>query len=131
VIIFFEFLPTVDWKKKKTGNSKILLEQSFHLRWAYRVGLVLMTTINCLKALVFGFYLFTQNADNEWLKYFYSETSLKGDELKKSLFREGGCSLIAESLLLLLLSRLAKDYRPIVLSVKDGIFYQERMVLPG
>ena len=88
-----------------------------------------MTTINCLKALLFGLYLLTQNAENQWLKYFYSDTTLKGDELKKSLFMEGGCTLIVESLLLLLLSRLAKDYRPIVLSVKDGIFYQERMVV--
>ena len=129
IILFFEFLPTLDWKPTPKGKSKILMQQSYHLRWAYRVGIFIMTAINGVKALVYCYFLFNKNLNNEWLKYFYSTpTGITLIERQKSIMQEGGVTLLAESALLIIFTSLARNYRSIVVSVKDSVFYRKRMV---
>ena len=88
-----------------------------------------MTGISVIKALLLGLFVLNKNITSTYLAYVIDPPVGATDLLKqRAVLREGGFTLIAEGILLFLISKTVSSFRPHVLSVKDVYFYKSRMV---
>jgi hypothetical protein len=131
VMLFFEFSPTFNWKTLPNGEkSKVLVAQGSALRYVLRFCIVLMTAVNVVKGLLLFLFLLSRDLSMQsgYLGIVTNPAQGATDKEKLlSVFREGGITLIAESLLCILIGNTVRRYRPIVLEARDVIFYKTRM----
>ena len=123
-------LPTVRWKASKYGKDKMLLEQGNMLRLIYYFAIFSFTAINVIKGVMFFTFILSRNSSGQFLNYFLSwSTPPSSTEITQQLARsEGAFTLLIESTLIIINVFTMQTYRPIVISVRDAIFYRNQMV---
>jgi hypothetical protein len=134
LIMFAEMMPTLRWKTAPHTSKKILLEQGPFISTVYYITTIAFSAVNIFKGTVFFLFIMSQNMSSTFLSYFLSSTPILGAtgealqlEISKAK-REGGFTLIMETILIFMLIMTVQRYRPLIISAKDAIFYRDQMV---
>lgn len=126
LVLFAEMIPTVRWKVTKGSDKKILLEQGPLLKSIYYLAVFMFTAVNLCKGGLLMLYLITNSLHGEYISYFISASP---NQTKSSILRQGGFTLLVESMLIMSNIYCINMYRPIVVGPKDSVFYKKQMVL--
>jgi hypothetical protein len=130
LILFFEAFPTFKWKTTLQGiQSRMLVKQGRLLRFVYKLTVVLMGLANLGKAVLLGIFFFDLDLNSQYLSYIIDKPiGTVPKENQRVLFKQLGLTLAIESLLMVLVNSNIQSHTPLVLSARDVIFWQSRLV---
>jgi hypothetical protein len=140
VLMFAEVVPLVGWKVASHTKQRILLQQTLAMSLIYFLVVGVLSVVNVFKGVVFFLFILSQKTDSPFLSNFMTTStevaaSLAGADrtarVNQVLFnakREGAFTLIAETVLILLVVTTIQKYRPLVISAKDAVYYRRQMV---
>lgn len=125
LVLFFEMCPFFGWKEGRGVRPFTIIVQGAGTLVMYKIALLLLTLINIGKSIIFIIYFLSNDPNTPLLGLI---TNLEGHTQDKNLIlKEGGYTLAMECGLTALFAFNVKRYRPIVLHMKDVIFYRKRM----
>lgn len=130
LILFFEAFPTFKWKTTLQGvQSRILVKQGRLLRVVYKATVALMACANMGKAVLLGIFFFDLDVNSQYLSYIIDKPALPlAKDNQRVLFKQLGLTLTIESLLMVMVNSNIQSHTPLVLSARDVIFWESRLV---